>query len=134
MAHGAKAPCAKVRLWSGTINRSSKKSSIPKPSQIGQAPKGALKEKSRGSISDIVNPETGQANFSEKVMRLTSVTSSSPPSRAASKIAMPSARLSAVRKLSARRVSMPARTTIRSTTTSILWRRFFSSVGTSSNS
>jgi hypothetical protein len=41
---------------------------------------------------------------------------------------MPSARFSAVRKLSASRVSIPSRTTIRSTTTSMLWRNFLSSV------
>ena len=28
-----------------------------------------MKEKSRGSISEMVKPETGQANFSEKMMR-----------------------------------------------------------------
>ena len=33
------------------------------PSQAGQAPCGELKEKSRGSISGMVKPETGQANF-----------------------------------------------------------------------
>ena len=36
---------------------------------LGQAPAGALKENSRGSISAMVKPLTGQANFSEKVMR-----------------------------------------------------------------
>src|SRR5260370_14975758 len=39
------------------------------PPQAGQAPNGLLKENSRGSISEIVKPETGQANFSENVMR-----------------------------------------------------------------
>src|SRR3546814_4181472 len=34
------------------------------------APCGALKEKRRGSISEMVQPLTGQANFSEKTMRL----------------------------------------------------------------
>jgi hypothetical protein len=38
------------------------------PPHLGQAPKGLLKEKSRGSISGIVNPETGQANLEEKRM------------------------------------------------------------------
>ena len=42
---------------------------MPSPSQAGQAPKGLLKENSRGSISSMVKPETGQANFSEKMMR-----------------------------------------------------------------
>jgi hypothetical protein len=53
---------------------------------------------------------------------------------AVSRIAMPSARSSAVRRLSARRVSMPSRITIRSTTTSMSWRNFLSSVGGSSSS
>ena len=37
------------------------------PSQWGHAPKGLLKEKSRGSISSMVKPETGHANLEEKV-------------------------------------------------------------------
>ena len=37
----------------------------PSPSQAGQAPRGELKENSRGSISAMVKPLTGQANFSE---------------------------------------------------------------------
>ena len=43
--------------------------SKPRPPQVGQAPKGLLKENSRGSISGMVKPETGQANFDEKTMR-----------------------------------------------------------------
>ncbi len=43
--------------------------SVPSPSQTGQAPNGLLNENSRGSISAMVKPETGQANFSEKVRR-----------------------------------------------------------------
>src|SRR5258708_35014995 len=43
--------------------------STPRPPQAGQAPCGLLKEKSRGSISSMVKPETGQANFCEKRMR-----------------------------------------------------------------
>jgi hypothetical protein len=53
---------------------------------------------------------------------------------AVSRIAMPSARSSAVRNESASRVSAPSRTTIRSTTTSMSWRNFLSSVGGSSSS
>ena len=34
-----------------------------------QAPEGELNENSRGSISGMVKPETGQANFSEKMIR-----------------------------------------------------------------
>ena len=43
--------------------------SKPRPPQCGQAPKGLLKENSRGSISGMVKPETGQANLAEKMMR-----------------------------------------------------------------
>ena len=39
---------------------------LPRPSQVGQEPKGLLNENSRGSISEIVKPETGHANFSGK--------------------------------------------------------------------
>ena len=42
---------------------------LPRPSQVGHAPNGLLKEKSLGSISEMVKPETGQANFSENRMR-----------------------------------------------------------------
>ena len=36
---------------------------------MGQAPAGALNENSRGSISSIVKPDTGQAKREENVMR-----------------------------------------------------------------
>jgi len=39
---------------------------VPIPSQNGQAPCGALKEKIRGSISAKEILHTGQAKFSEK--------------------------------------------------------------------
>ncbi len=55
--------------WLGTTRSSSNTSFSPRPSQAGQAPWGALNENRRGSISAMVKPETGQANFSEKVMR-----------------------------------------------------------------
>jgi hypothetical protein len=42
---------------------------MPSPSHAGQAPAGLLNENSLGSISGIVKPETGQANFCEKMMR-----------------------------------------------------------------
>jgi hypothetical protein len=41
---------------------------VPSPSQEGQAPNGLLNENSRGSISGIVKPDTGQANFAEKIV------------------------------------------------------------------
>ena len=130
MAHGAIAPRISVSPSSGTISRGSKNSSTPSPSQAGQAPNGALNENSRGSISGMVKPLTGQAKFSEKVIRC----GSSPSGGAVSRIAIPSARSSAVRKESASRVSSPSRTTMRSTTTSMLCRYFLSSSGGASRS
>ena len=53
----------------GTTRSSSKISFSPSPSHAGQAPCGALKLNRRGSISLIVKPLTGQANFSLKTMR-----------------------------------------------------------------
>ena len=43
--------------------------STPRPPHFGQAPNGLLNENSRGSISGMVKPDTGQANFSEKISR-----------------------------------------------------------------
>ena len=43
--------------------------STPRPPHFGQAPNGLLNENSRGSISGMVKPDTGQANFAEKTMR-----------------------------------------------------------------
>ncbi len=63
------APSRKERVGSGTTRSASNLSSVPRPSHLGQAPKGLLKENRRGSISSMVKPETGQANFSEKRMR-----------------------------------------------------------------
>ncbi|MNT63658.1 hypothetical protein D3C72_2014910 [compost metagenome] len=81
------------------MTRSASKASLtPRPSQVGQAPKGLLNENSRGSISLMVKPDTGQANFSEKTIRR----GSSPSGALAhSAVAMPSARFSAVWMLSA---------------------------------
>ena len=54
---------------SGTTSSGSKKLSRPSPSQAGQAPCGELKLNSRGSISSIVKPETGQAKREENTVR-----------------------------------------------------------------
>ena len=43
--------------------------STPSPPHFGQAPNGLLNENSRGSTSAMVKPDTGQANFSEKISR-----------------------------------------------------------------
>ncbi|MNK74931.1 hypothetical protein D3C87_944550 [compost metagenome] len=85
------------------MTRSASKASLtPRPSQVGQAPKGLLNENSRGSISLMVKPETGQANFSEKTMRRGSSPSGAPDEgEAHSAVAMPSARFRAVWMLSA---------------------------------
>ena len=56
-------------MESGTIMSGSIRISWPRPSQAGQAPNGLLNENSLGSISGMVKPETGQANFEEKVTR-----------------------------------------------------------------
>ena len=42
------------------------------PSQILHAPDGLLNEKSLGSISSIVNPDTGHANLAEKIISFSS--------------------------------------------------------------
>ena len=99
MAQGATAPLCSDFSLSGTTRSASKASLAPRPSQTGQAPKGLLNEKSRGSISLIVKPETGQANFSEKMIRFGSVSPSATSAHSAT--AMPSARRRAVSRLSA---------------------------------
>ena len=70
LAQGTTAPCLMLSASLGTTRSASNSSFSPRPSQAGQAPCGALKQNSRGSISAMVKPETGQANFSEKTMRL----------------------------------------------------------------
>src|SRR5687768_11866978 len=70
------------------------------PPQVGQAPKGLLKEKSLGSISGMVKPETGQAKRCEKVILRASAFPVSwpgltPPSRSAALVASGSPGLAA---------------------------------------
>ncbi len=101
----------------------------PSPPQSGQAPNGLLNENSRGSISEMVKPDTGQANLEEKATRLGWPLSS--VSAAYSAMAMPSASSSAVSKLSDRRARMSSRTAMRSTTTSMSCFSFLSSTGAS---
>jgi hypothetical protein len=67
-AHGAIARATGASL-SGMTRSVSIFCSTPRPPHAGQAPNGLLNENSLGSISGIVKPETGQANFSEKTMR-----------------------------------------------------------------
>ena len=108
--------------------------STPSPPQAGQAPNGLLNENSRGSTSEMVKPDTGQANFSEKIMPLgVLVAAACWPWRgstvvsASSTTAMPSASLRHCSSESASRVAMSGRTTRRSTTTSMSWVNFLSS-------
>ena len=123
------APLPSAACGLGTTSSGSIFCSEPSPLQVGQAPKGLLKEKSRGSTSGIVKPDTGQANFEEKMMRLGSPLGSF--SSAYSMTAMPSASSSAVSKDSASLAPMSARTTMRSTTTSMSCLSFLSRVGAS---
>ena len=97
---------------------------MPRPSQLGQAPKGLLKEKSLGSISSMVKPETGQANLAEKIVRS--------PVSASSATTSPSLSASPVSRLSARRAPRVGDTTTRSTTTSMSCLRFLSRAGAAS--
>ena len=62
-------PRFRLSVRSGTTRSGSKRSSVPSPSHVGQAPAGALNENSRGSISSMVKPDTGQAKRAEKMMR-----------------------------------------------------------------
>src|SRR5579864_8322038 len=103
------APSLRLKFSSGTTSSGSKNSLVPSPSQAGQAPNGLLNENSRGSISGMVNPETGQANFDEKIV--------SSPLSASSVMAMPSARVSAVSNESASRLPRSGDSSSRSTTT-----------------
>ena len=63
------APLRKLASRSGITSSASMCCSSPSPPHSGQAPNGLLKENSRGSISGMVKPDTGQANFSEKIRR-----------------------------------------------------------------
>ena len=107
--------------------------SRPSPPQAGQAPNGLLNENSRGSISGMVKPDTGQANFSEKIRRsalaLRPRLAAAPDAlvSASSTTARPSASLRHCSSESASRVPMSDFTTSRSTTTSMSWVNFLSS-------
>ena len=65
LAHGSIAPSAILFFSSGTTKFGSTFNLIPIPSHSAQAPYGLLKEKSLGSISSIVKPLSGHANFVE---------------------------------------------------------------------
>jgi len=122
------APSARV---SSPLTRrlASKNCFTPRPSQVGQAPAGLLKENSLGSSSLIEWPQIGQAKRAEKIISSLSSSSSMEATRA-----MPSASFSAVSKDSARRCCRSLRTLKRSTTTSIECFFCLSSLGSSSSS
>src|SRR5271156_550205 len=63
------APLRSVRSLSEMTRSASMCCSTPRPPHFGQAPNGLLNENSRGSISGMVKPDTGQANFSENTSR-----------------------------------------------------------------
>ena len=114
--------------------------STPSPPQAGQAPNGLLKENSRGSISGMVKPDTGQANFSEKIMPLGVLVAPAcwPCAPVDGRGCRRTRRPPAVGELErAARANPPGgcamsgRTTTRSTTTSMSCLNFLSSAGTS---
>ena len=108
-------PWLMLRSGLGTMSSSANWRLKPRPSQAGQAPKGELKEKERGSRSGMPMPKRWhlallQASLLEKSRSL-------PPR---STRAEPSARLQAISRLSARRVLMPSAFLRRSMTTSMV--------------
>ena len=62
-AHGSIAPSARLFLLSGTTKFASTFRLTPIPSHSSHAPYGLLNENNLGSISSIVKPLSGQANF-----------------------------------------------------------------------
>ena len=66
-AHGSIAPSEILFFSLGTTKFGSTFNFIPIPSHSSHAPNGLLKENNLGSISSIVKPLSGQANFVEKI-------------------------------------------------------------------
>ncbi len=101
------APSRSDWVTSETMRSGSIFCSVPRPSQTGQAPKGLLKEKRRGSISGMVKPRDGIGELFREdhaargaILGLLVANSAK---------AMPSASLRAVSKLSARREARSGR-------------------------
>ena len=124
VSQGLIAPSEIDLVSSGTILYSSKYFSTPSPSHSEQAPCGALKLNNLGSISSILNPDTGHANFDEN-MDILFVSRFS-------KYNKPSYSVNATSILSLNLCWIFFFTTSRSITTSILCLKFFLSEGTSS--
>ena len=55
------APWRRERLLSGKRMSGLIFISVPRPEQVGQAPKGLLKENIRGASSSMLMPQSGQA-------------------------------------------------------------------------
>ena len=110
-------PSLKLRRLSGIIRSSSNSILKPSPKHSGQAPKGLLKEKLRGSTSSTLIPQSGQAKPSDIMKFSPSMTSTS---------TNPEVRCRIFSIESVRRFSMPSLTTRRSTTIWILCLIFFS--------
>src|ERR1051325_9606929 len=83
LVQGSSPPAAIERRGSGTISDSSYSSTAPNPLQMGQAPRGLLKEKSAGMRTGAAQPHDEQAGGSEKRRRspLLSVTATASPSQ-----------------------------------------------------
>ena len=56
-----RAPSFRERARLGRISSGSMRISVPRPEQVGQAPKGLLKENIRGASSSMLMPQSGQA-------------------------------------------------------------------------
>ena len=98
---------------------------MPSPEHSGQAPKGALKENVRGSISvSCTGCPFGQESFSEKLRH-----AASPVSSTKFTVTRPSVRPRAVSKESVSRVRMSSPATRRSTTTEMSCLNCFFSFG-----
>ena len=63
--HGASAPSLRESVSSGTTSSGSTSNLVPSPVQTGQAPYGELKEKSLGTSSVKLIPQSLHAIFSE---------------------------------------------------------------------
>ena len=120
---GIKAPSS-IERSSITANSGAKCWCIPRPEQSGQAPKGLLKEKSRGSISGRLIWQSGQIYFSVNSRSGISLDRS---------ITNPSESFSDISTASVRRVRCSSRTLRRSMTASMVWRLFLSRAISSSS-
>ncbi len=114
------APATSERAGSFTINSGSNSKRSPSPSQCGQAPRGLLKENDRGIGSGTLISQCGQASFFENKWSASPITltmTAPPPSWAAFSTAW------------RRRFSIPGLNITRSTTTSMSWRCWRTSLG-----